>query len=142
MAMRALPATTWVFLMPSRCRTEAETVSTAIGMTAVALRYSMGLEPRRIRKISRSLSCPLWSKWCAGILAGYQSLSSDMSRLLNSLDQSAKNITLYDVISDVEEYWKLPSEMHINIAVLKPSLMADCRARLNGSRQQCPGYLQ
>jgi glycosyltransferase involved in cell wall biosynthesis/tetratricopeptide (TPR) repeat protein len=57
------------------------------------------------------------------VIVGYVTVTEQ----LRPLDQ---NITIFDPIWNVDDYWRLLSEADINIAVLKPSLMADCKSEI------------
>jgi glycosyltransferase involved in cell wall biosynthesis/cytochrome c-type biogenesis protein CcmH/NrfG len=57
------------------------------------------------------------------VIVGYVTITEQLRSI-------RENITLFDAIWNVEEYWKLLSEADINIAVLKPSLMADCKSEI------------
>ena len=57
------------------------------------------------------------------VIVGYVTITEQLRSI-------RENITLFDAIWNVEDYWKLLSEVDINIAVLKPSLMADCKSEI------------
>ncbi len=57
------------------------------------------------------------------VLAGYNVLSGQLEAIRN-------NVRIVEVKWDIEEYWALLKTADINIAVLKPSLMTDCKSEI------------
>jgi glycosyltransferase involved in cell wall biosynthesis/Flp pilus assembly protein TadD len=57
------------------------------------------------------------------VIVGYVTISKQLRSIRD-------NITLFDTIWNVDDYWKVLSGADINIAVLKPSLMADCKSEI------------
>lgn len=57
------------------------------------------------------------------VIVGYAAINDELRSI-------RENVTLFDAMWDVDDYWQVLSEADINIAVLKPSLMADCKSEI------------
>jgi glycosyltransferase involved in cell wall biosynthesis len=57
------------------------------------------------------------------VIVGYVTITAQLRSI-------RENITLFDPIWNVDDYWQVLSEADINLAVLKPSLMADCKSEI------------
>jgi glycosyltransferase involved in cell wall biosynthesis/tetratricopeptide (TPR) repeat protein len=57
------------------------------------------------------------------VIVGYVTVTAQLRSI-------RENITLFDPIWNVDDYWQVLSEADINLAVLKPSLMADCKSEI------------